>query len=56
MKLNCELCKKTFTANDGQVREYYVLVFKLADGSTLEQSVKGDKAKLLIMSYNLTNK
>ncbi|MBO5375319.1 MAG: hypothetical protein J6A52_00540 [Bacilli bacterium] len=57
MDLNCKLVKKTFNAKDtGEVREYYSLVFNLADGSTIEQTVKSDKAKILIMSYNLSKK
>lgn len=56
MKLQFELVKKAFTTESGEKRDYYVLVYKLADGTDLEVTLKGDKAKLLIMSYNLTNK
>lgn len=51
-----ELVKKAFIAEDGSKRDYYVLVHKLADGTDLEVTLKGDKAKLLIMSYNLSKK
>lgn len=53
MELNCKLVKKTFTADDGSARDYFVLQFKLIDGSTLDVSLKGDKAKLLVLSANL---
>ena len=56
MILEFELKKKHFITNDGEQRDYYVLVYKLADGTDLEVTLKGDKAKLLIMSYNLTKK
>ena len=56
MNLNCKLVKKTFKTDDGREHDYYVLLFDLADGSTLELSVKGNNAKLLVMSYNLTNR
>lgn len=57
MDFSCKLIKKTFHTQDtGEVREYYALVFDLADGSKVEQSIKGDKAKLLVMSYNLAKK
>lgn len=53
MELKCKLIEKTFKDADGQSHAYYVLSFKLADGSDLEISVKGDKAKLLKLSNNL---
>lgn len=56
MRLQCELVKKTFTDKDGQTREYNALVFTLADGSTLDVTIKSDKAKLLAMSHNVANK
>ncbi len=49
-----KLEKKSFTTDDGQKRDYYVLAYPLADGSLLEIPVKGDKAKLLILSINLS--
>lgn len=55
MNLECKLVKKTFNTDDGQVRDYYVLEFTLADGSTLDVPVKSDKAKILTMSYNMSN-
>lgn len=56
MRLVCELVKKTFTSTDGQTRDYNALEFVLADGSTLDVTIKSDKAKLLAMSYNVSNK
>lgn len=56
MKLEFELIKKHFITESGEKRDYYVLIYKLADGTDLEVTLKGDKAKLLIMSYNLTHK
>lgn len=56
MKLECKLVEKTFKDNDGINHSYYVLSFELADGSNLEISVKGDKAKLLKLSNNLNDK
>ena len=56
MLFQFELIKKAFIADDGSKKDYFVLVSKLADGSDLEVSLKGDKAKLLIMSYNLSKK
>lgn len=56
MELNCKLIEKSFKDNDGQSHVYYVLSFKLADGSNLEISIKGDKAMLLKLSYSLSEK
>lgn len=56
MELHCKLIEKTFKDNDGISHSYYVLSFELADGSNLEISVKGDKAKLLKLSNNLNDK
>lgn len=56
MKLNCELIEKSFKDAEGQNHAYSVLSFELADGSNLEISVKGDKAKLLKLSNNLNDK
>lgn len=53
MDLNCKLIEKTFKDADGNSHVYYVLSFELADDSTLEISVKGDKAKLLKLSSNM---
>lgn len=56
MDLKCKLIEKSFKDADGQYHAYYVLSFELADGSNLEISVKGDKAKLLKLSNNLNDK
>ena len=56
MELNCKLEEKNFKDADGISHSYNVLVFKLADGSKLEITVKGDKAKLLRLSNNLNDK
>lgn len=53
MELKCKLLEKSFKDADGQSHAYYVLSFDLADGSSLELTVKGDKAKLLKLSNNL---
>lgn len=55
MELKCKLMEKTFKDSEGQSHEYYVLSFDLADGSNLEVSIKGDKAKLLRLSNNMDN-
>lgn len=56
MELNCKLIEKSFKDSDGQSHVYYVLSFKLADGSDLEISIKGDKAMLLKLSNSLSEK
>lgn len=53
MELKCELVEKSFKDADGQSHAYYVLSFKLADGSNLDLPVKGDKAKLLKLSNSV---
>lgn len=53
MEMKCRLLKKDFTTEDGQKREYHVIQFDLADGSTLDIPVKGDKARLLVMTQAL---
>lgn len=56
MTLECKLIEKSFKDAEGQSHAYYVLSFELADGSDLEISVKGDKAKLLKLSNNVNKK
>lgn len=57
MKLECKLEEKTFKdAKTGEIRYYNALVFDLGDGSTLDVTIKGDKAKLLKLSRNLNDK
>ncbi len=56
MTFQFELIKKAFIASDGSKKDYFALVSKLADGSDLEVTLKGEKARLLIMSYNLSKK
>lgn len=53
MNLDCKLFKKTFTTKEGELREYYVLKFPLANNEELEIPIKSDKAKLLAMSKAL---
>ena len=53
MNLECKLVKKTFTAENGEVREYYVLQFVIADNETLEITIKKDKAQLLLLSQKV---
>lgn len=50
MELKCKLLEKSFNGSDGNTHFYYVLSFNLIDGSTLEVSLKSDKAKLLKIS------
>lgn len=53
MDLKCKLVKKTFTVENGEVREYYVLVFSISDDETLEITIKKDKAQLLLLSQKV---
>lgn len=53
MDLKCKLVKKTFTVESGEVREYYVLEFSIADNETLEITIKKDKAQLLLLSQKV---
>lgn len=53
MNLNCKLVEKTFNDAEGKPHNYYTLVFKLADNSDLEVTLKSDKAKLLKLSNNV---
>ena len=54
MELNCKLVEKTFKDSDGKSHPYYTLSFKLIDDTVLEIPVKGDKAKLLILSNSVS--
>lgn len=56
MDINFELKGKTFKKDDGSEIKYYVLCRTLIDNSILEIPIKSEKARLLIMSYNLENK
>lgn len=56
MDLECKLVEKAFTDDTGSSRKYYVLEFNLADGSTLEVTIKSDKAKLLRLSHDISSK
>lgn len=56
MKVEFELIEKSFTPENGNAIKYYVLQRKLIDGNSLELPVKGDKAKLLLMSLTVENK
>lgn len=49
MKVEFEL-KKIATEIDGKQIEYYVLERKLVNGELMRVTIKGDKAKLLLMS------
>ena len=50
MEIVGKLVKKNFTVESGEVKDYYVIEYPLVDGSKLEVPLKGDKAKLLLMS------
>lgn len=56
MDLKCKLVEKSFKDSEGLKHSYYVLSFDLADDSTLEVNIKGDKAKILKLSTNVDNK
>lgn len=53
MKIECKLSKKNFTTQDNQVREYYVLVVPIYGNEEIEIPIKGDKAKLIMLSHQL---
>lgn len=53
MDLKCKLVKKTFTAENGEVRDYYVLQFIIDSDETLEITIKKDKAQLLLLSQKV---
>lgn len=48
-----KLIKKEFTTDNGEVREYYVISIPLYGNETIEISLKGDKAKLILMSETM---
>lgn len=56
MELICKLIEKTFIDKDGVAHPYYVLSFELFDGSHVEIPIKGDKAKLLKLSFAYDNR
>ena len=56
MELKCKLIEKTFKDDDDKIHSYYVLAFKLSDGSDLEITVKSDKARLLKLSEKISDK
>ena len=49
MKVEFELTKKE-SEIEGKKIQYYVLKRTLINGETIEVTIKGDKAKLLLMS------
>lgn len=53
MDLKCKLVKKTFTAQNGEVMNYHVLQFPIADDESLEITIKKDKAQLLLLSQKV---
>lgn len=54
MNVELKLLEKTFTTEDGKNLPYYTLSYDLVDGSTLEVPIKGDKAKLLLLSLKVS--
>lgn len=52
MKVEFTMEKKK-SVIEGQEVEYYVLVTKLVTGDMLQVPIKGDKAKLLALSYKI---
>ena len=55
MKFDCKLVKKTFAAENGEVRAYYVLEFPIVDNEKMEITIKKDKAQLLMLSKKAIN-
>ena len=55
MDLNCKLVKKTFTAENGEVREYHVLEFPITEGETLDITIKKEKAQILLLSQTVSD-
>lgn len=53
MDLKCKLIKKTFTNENNEVREYYVLQFDIYAGESVEIPIKKDKANLLSLSSKI---
>lgn len=53
MDLKCKLVKKTFTAENGEFREYFVLEFPVVDNEILDITIKKDKAQLLLLSQKV---
>lgn len=55
MDLKCKLVKKTFTAENGEYRSYYVLEFPIVDNEKMDITIKKDKAQLLMLSKKTIN-
>lgn len=55
MDISLKLLERSFTIDNGEVKKYFVLNYKLVDGSDLDLPVKGDKAKLLLLSLKISN-
>lgn len=55
MNVTVKLVEKSFKTDKGEVLPYYCLSYDLVDGSVLEIPIKGDKAKLLILSLKVSN-
>lgn len=54
MNLTVKLLEKSFKTETGENRNYYCLSYDLVDGSQLEIPIKGDKAKLMLLSLKVT--
>ena len=53
MNITGKLEKKNFKADNGETRDYYVITYNLGNGETLDVSIKGDKAKLILLSAQI---
>ena len=53
MDLKCKLVKKTFTTENGEVRDYHVLEFPITNDENMEITIKKEKAQLLLLSQKV---
>lgn len=56
MKVEFTVAEKIFTSDKGEAIKYYVLSRKLVNGEVFELPIKGDKAKLLLLSLAVESK
>lgn len=56
MKVEFTIVEKNFTSDKGEVIKYNVLSRQLANGEVFEIPIKGDKAKLLLLSLAVESK
>lgn len=56
MEVTGELIKKEIKKDNGEIIKYYAIQIPLYNGEVIEVTVKGDKAKLLMLSLELESK